>query len=310
VALGAGLHLNALMWNTYAPLPPLARLEAALGQQTSTLVSAQCDVIAGDYWKVWPAMLAVNDYYYRQHTLDPRTRGVRLAAGLAYRAWPTQDLWRTRLQWPNARVCAFVGDEANLQWTLNTYAPDVSLRLLETRAGVAIYEVPDSDRYGRVRLQPAPPGFIETLEFEFDRPVPGSGWGGPEQRPDGLTFSWTMAPEARFYIPLAADGDKAVQFRVALAATADILASLSLDVNGAPIALTASQDSAGARILRGVIPESVLAAEPAGARLAFRVNRVVSPISTGLNPADARELGVALDWLKIEPLPGGGGGAP
>ena len=72
LAVGA-IGLNAYRWDAIHPANPLTRMEQTIGKNTAAIVTAGCDLIVADYWKAWPAMLAVNDYYYRNNILDPGT---------------------------------------------------------------------------------------------------------------------------------------------------------------------------------------------------------------------------------------------
>jgi hypothetical protein len=88
--------------------PSLARVRAdldhAAGRLTADLLAARCDVLAGDYWTVWPAVWHA--------ALALRERGdPRHVYGLTHRATPTaRDWWDRRLG--GVRYCRAAGDAA------------------------------------------------------------------------------------------------------------------------------------------------------------------------------------------------------
>jgi hypothetical protein len=89
--------------------PSLARaradLDAATGRLTPDLLAAGCDVVAGSYWTVWPAVWHA--------TLARHARGDdRPIHGVAHRAGPTLPAWRGR---PGVVVCCAAGEEPHAQ---------------------------------------------------------------------------------------------------------------------------------------------------------------------------------------------------
>ncbi len=285
-AVIAALVVNALTWNSFSPSSPFAQFDQTIGAGTATIVEAGCDVLAGDYWKVWPAMLAANDYYYRQNIIDPHTGGTRLVTGLTFRAWPTEYLWRPRLDWPNVRLCAFADDETATSWAIGYYAPDIILLLTpKTQVGSIVVSQLENRR-------------LPGLGFEFDNIAPGPGWHGQEVTPDGQTFQW-MKETAALAFPLATDHDLTLRFRVRPALAPGILPSLTLAVNGHPVALARQPEPNGDAIFEAAIPKTLLD-NPRYTQLVFRVGRTVIPDDLYGN-GDARPLGLAFDWLRVDP---------
>lgn len=140
---------------------------------------------------------------------------------------------------------------------------------------------------------------IETLYFTFDQAMRGTSWHAAESHPVYGTYRWTGPnPESSIDLPLAAEHDLAIEFSVIHAIAPDILESLSLSVNGEPIALTARKGKEGATVFEGTIPRSALSKNVGFTRLVFRVNRVVSPESLDMNN-DPRKVGVAINYINI-----------
>jgi hypothetical protein len=107
VALTALAFVPAVALAAGGP-PSLARvradLDAAAGRLTGDLLAARCDVLAGDYFTVWPAVWHAG--------MVIRERGEqRRVYGLTHRATPTaRDWWDRRIS--GVRYCRPVGDGA------------------------------------------------------------------------------------------------------------------------------------------------------------------------------------------------------
>jgi hypothetical protein len=91
----------------YGP-PSLGRVRADLdvvaGAYTPDVLAARCDLVAGDYWTVWPTVWHA--------ALVAREAGLdRRVYGLTHRANPTAQFWRDRPR-VSLRICRAAGDEA------------------------------------------------------------------------------------------------------------------------------------------------------------------------------------------------------
>jgi hypothetical protein len=135
---------------------------------------------------------------------------------------------------------------------------------------------------------------LESFSFEFDRPVPGSGWSIPEG-----SLIWTSAAKSTIDLWLRGGVTYGVQFRVLRAIAPDVLSSLRLTVNGMPVALLTARDAEGGTTFSGIIPARVVDVDPDNTRLVFAVDRVVTPRSLGIND-DERTLGLRFDWIRID----------
>jgi hypothetical protein len=110
VARPAGLAALALLPAAAlaaAGPPSLARVRADLdlvaGRLTPDLLRARCDVLAGDYWTVWPAVWHAALVLHREGEV-PRVYG------LTHRATPTAAAWWERRG--AVRICRPAGEEA------------------------------------------------------------------------------------------------------------------------------------------------------------------------------------------------------
>lgn len=287
VAVPGLLFLNAIQWHSFPPVNPFAQLDRTIGASTPAIVEAECDLLLGDYWKVWPAVLAANDYYYRQNIIDPRTGQTRLLAGITYRAWPTEDLWRPRFDWPDAKLCSFAGDDEGVASAIRIYAPDIILLMSP------------KDQVGPIVVSQLENRRLPSLGFEFDNTAPGPGWHGQEITPDGQTFQW-MKERAELVLPLAADHDFTLRFRVRPALAPGILPSLTLAVNEHPVTLASYPEANGDTTFEAAIPKTLLD-NPRYTQLVFRVSHTAIPDKIYGN-GDTRALGLAFDWLRLDPV--------
>jgi hypothetical protein len=280
------LILNAWVWHSFTPTTPFAAMDRTIGASTAAMVQARCDVLIGDYWKVWPAVLAVNDYYYREGILDPRTGKVRLVMGITYRARPVEDLWREQLNWPDVTICAFTDDELGFRQSLKIYAPDIALLLTPygNSGPFAVYKLENRR--------------LPELGLEFDLPIPGPGWHGVEHTSGGKAFQWMSGTTSTVILPLAIDHDLIVRFRVLPPPAPDILPSLTVTVNDHLILFGSRNDGDGV-ICSAAIPSFVLRANPRYTALAFHINHTIVPGEI-LGNGDPRALGLAFDWIQIE----------
>jgi hypothetical protein len=137
-----------------------------------------------------------------------------------------------------------------------------------------------------------------SVHFEFDESRGGYGFGPPERTPSH-TVMWMISPTALIEFWLEGTSDYTIDVGVLTGITTDILESLHLRVNGEPIPLKMLPNPAGT-ILRGMIPQTAVAANPKRTRLNFQTDRVVSPKSLGASD-DPRLFGVLFDWIKVSP---------
>jgi peptidoglycan/LPS O-acetylase OafA/YrhL len=133
------------------------------------------------------------------------------------------------------------------------------------------------------------------VDIDFDRPVAGTGWGGPEG-----PAMWTNAPVATLQLGRLQVRDYAVVMRVAMGITPEVLRSMTVYVNDAQIVMTASPDPPGT-LYRGRVGSRVIARNADSVTMAIRVSKVITPVSIGLN-SDPRQLGVRVNWISLRRL--------
>jgi hypothetical protein len=111
-------------------VPSLARVERDIdrrfGGKTAAVLYSGATVVAGDYWRVWPAVFHANLALSRTHA---PTR----VFGLAYRSEETDPLWRRAgpsiliAASPDDRSVEAVADEHGVVATLQTHLPEIDL---------------------------------------------------------------------------------------------------------------------------------------------------------------------------------------
>jgi hypothetical protein len=118
--------------------PSLARVRADLdrvaGRLTGDVLAARCQLVAGDYWAVWPAVWHA--------ALVARERGLDWPVwGVSHRATPTVPQWKG-LPVASLRICRPRGEEPEREaerWLRAYHAWPV--RLVERRATVDVLEI-------------------------------------------------------------------------------------------------------------------------------------------------------------------------
>src|SRR5262249_36579055 len=100
------------------------------------------------------------------------------------------------------------------------------------------------------------------VRLSFDQALYGSGWQARERWGTDIAFRWT-GPQttSTLDLPLALHRRATLRFRILAAIAPDVLDSLSLSVNGIPVALTRRQDAEGGALFEGVITPSALSGE-------------------------------------------------
>jgi hypothetical protein len=138
-----------------APSPGRVRaeLDAVAGRLTPDVLAARCDVLAGSYWTVWPAV------WHAAGALRERGPGeVRPLYGLAHRATPTLAVW-----WPRrdaVRFCRAAGEGP----FADRWLRDFGLPPMRAAARVGQVEVLERD--------PAPRPPAPGQERPFEPPPP------------------------------------------------------------------------------------------------------------------------------------------
>lgn len=144
----------------------------------------------------------------------------------------------------------------------------------------------------------------ETRFLNFDPETTAghlvSGWSGWEKTPEGDTFVWAQAHEARMVVTNAGGSDRVLRLRAWSFIFPDAPEqTVTLFVNGARI------DTAGlyreAHVLTFVVPKALW--KKGDNDLRFTFAWAESPKDRVLGSDDARTLAAAFDWVEILPPP-------
>lgn len=150
-------------------------------------------------------------------------------------------------------------------------------------------------------LYATPKEMVDTLEVDFSKALPGTGWQPSE--PDNPGFRWTgPSTVSTLELPLRQDKELLLTFRIVTTIAQDILDSFRVEVNNTPVALAAEVFGTlpGIKLSAKLTPE-LLASSNAFTRISFHVNRTISPREIWQNNSDERLLGVAIADFRIMP---------
>ncbi len=139
------------------------------------------------------------------------------------------------------------------------------------------------------------------LYFPVSSTIRGLGWSYSEltgSPPEAV--AWTTATHSTLEYWLAPDSDYTIRFRVYPGLAPDILASLTLSVNGRTIPLNAVPDQRGALLFEGHISREVMALHLDNTLITFNINRTLVPKDLGIG-LDVRSLGVLFNWIEVVP---------
>ena len=147
-----------------------------------------------------------------------------------------------------------------------------------------------------------PPPLREHLYFTFDEPVPGAGWYEPEYQPSTGRYCWSGPTRASTLdLPLNHGKPLRIRFNILSAMSPALLDGLALLVNEQPIALTRSDTPSGITF-EGEIPATAWNAQsPHLTRLTFILPYTSAPSDRDTSSGDTRRLGIALNWVKLDP---------
>lgn len=142
----------------------------------------------------------------------------------------------------------------------------------------------------------------QSINYRFDQAIPGRGWHLPEQHPELGPYRWS-GPQKRSTLDfvLSDDRDLRITFSVMAAASQAVLDSLALTANEHPICLTVTREQNGCHAFSGIIPKEAIRCRHV-CHFEFEVAEVITPNQLDPNSSDSRQLGIAMNWLKISPL--------
>jgi hypothetical protein len=143
-----------------------------------------------------------------------------------------------------------------------------------------------------------------SLKMDFRRVYPGQGWHVGEINSEFGIIRWS-GPELVSYlrIPALVEQEYKISFRVVHALDPEVLAGLTLEMNGYGIALTRRDgDAPNMAFFDGDISQTFLDQYGNNNILAFKVQKTIRPCDVQINNPDTRPLGLCYNWLRIDPI--------
>lgn len=127
------------------------------------------------------------------------------------------------------------------------------------------------------------------------------GWHIAETFPEDGPAAWSgPGRESGFDLPCPRGGNLQVSFRILMALEHDSIKNLSLTINNVIIRLQCKTDARGAFIFTGDVPPQAVTGP--FLHLVFSVPRTIAPCDITPDNKDARQLGILLNWVKLECL--------
>ena len=150
------------------------------------------------------------------------------------------------------------------------------------------------------------PAQAVPFHFSASSATGGENWHVAELDPTHGGVRWTgPGTVSRLDLPVTADQDVQVRFRVMFILDKEMLPQVELHVNDANIPLKFAADEMNAILFTGTIPAAVLANDKPFTRVEFHLPRTIAPHELYPNNPDERKLGLLLNWIEFLPLPEG-----
>lgn len=145
----------------------------------------------------------------------------------------------------------------------------------------------------------------ETVSFNFNQPLRGTGWQRREYPLDDPTsYRWIgPGPVATLDLPVKTDTDACVELQLICtgATTAEVVNSLKLAVNGHSLPLSLIQGDRDRRLLQAQVPQSLMQSSRPFTNLRFEVARTLALNSINPENPDTRLVGLAFNLIQIFP---------
>lgn len=166
-----------------------------------------------------------------------------------------------------------------------------------------LLELHAQERYRQLHLPPS-----TAAIYDFCQPLRGIGWQRREcpDNPEDPAYRW-IGPGTEASLDLPVNAGDETEFHLELRAIctwlipSDLLESLTVEVNGHPIALYTLYRDPGVKLMQGKVSAEVIAAAEPFATVKLWANRSV-PINS-LNPLsnDTRSVAIACNYIHIFP---------
>lgn len=143
--------------------------------------------------------------------------------------------------------------------------------------------------------------------YDFCLPLRGTGWQRRELPHNQPTYRWTgPGTTSTLDLPVKADVDSdfLLEFRIICPQVTppDILNSLTVKINGQPIAIDILHSDRGTRFFQGFVPKAYLNSRSPFTECSFTVNRVSSLNENNPLDPDTRPVGLAFNFVQLFPV--------
>jgi len=144
---------------------------------------------------------------------------------------------------------------------------------------------------------------LTSINYDFSSKLSGTGWYWREFIPENnRVFRWTgPVTDSTIDFPLITNHDLLIQISIFKGITPEILNSFRLKVNDQFIDLKKLDEKDEQTLFEGLISKHILQNKNKFTRFSFLVNRTINPHSLNNSDNTNRELGIALDGIKITP---------
>ncbi|MGI8797206.1 MAG: hypothetical protein ACR2IR_11605 [Acidimicrobiia bacterium] len=150
---------------------------------------------------------------------------------------------------------------------------------------------------GRVARRSQP--LEAPLTVDMSERIAGTGWLPPEETISGWARWMGPAGPASIDLPVVLPAGTRVEVMCTAAMSTELLAELTLELNGTPVPLTCEPCGRGVRYV-GIVPEQSQH-RPPFSRFVFRTPRTITwRLESGSN-GDALDLAVAISWMRLVP---------
>lgn len=154
--------------------------------------------------------------------------------------------------------------------------------------------------YLMTRASATPRSKIITQHFQQSL---NEGWHSPEITSSGIYYVWSATTRSPLDLAIESGEDLLLIFHVISALSADVLDSLTVYIHHHRLTLTPKSLLTGEIEYRGVIPRQAIPDDVYFSKLTFEIGRVIRPVDIDPTSSDDRNLGIALSWLNIRPMP-------
>jgi hypothetical protein len=139
------------------------------------------------------------------------------------------------------------------------------------------------------------------IRQSFEDKISGRSWQGRQLDASGKTYRWSGPGKVSSVdLPANVVSDAHLRVSVLMAISEEVRASLVLTVNDQIIETTPNPDDSN--VQEGFVTADVFGRSPGLVRIKLSLDRTVRPVDLWPESQDGRSLGIAVDWIEIDPV--------